>query len=201
MYIEKKYGKLYKKEDFCLYSTRPCREEFWQKPRLSPDYAEIKHKEKLLFQQFELQPVEEKIRVEIDSRKVIELPIRLSKLARSIEESMYILELEEDFDGEESVGYQFSTWERAIDFLVNYSKWALEAYKIIIDSPKIYQGPDGSIDILWKTQGYKLLINIPEKLDCPASFYGDDFKMDKIKGTFDPLKLNRGLLMLLLDAK
>ena len=48
---------------------------------------------------------------------------------------------------------------------------------------------------------YKLLINIPKEIDAPASFYGDDYKMDKIKGTFDSSKLNCGLLLLLLKSK
>jgi len=139
--------------------------------------------------------------VKLDSVRQVELSPKLRDIANAIEESKYILEIEADFDDEGSQGCQFSTWEKAINFLVKYSQWALKSFNYIIDRPKIYDGPDSSVDILWKTESYRLLINFPQETTQPASFYGDDRAMNKIKGTFDPQKNNLGLLMFLLGAQ
>jgi len=56
--------------------------------------------------------------------------------------------------------------------------------------PAILPGPDGSIDLHWKTEKYELLINIPGDLNAPASFYGDNYSTLKLEGTFDLKQLN-----------
>lgn len=185
-----------------LYDTRPEKNEIWKKSSSSlEEYVRFRPKTQDWHQSFSHFGSEgEDIQIKIKSKRIM-LPIGLSKLAKAIEESLYILELEANFDDEGSVEYDFATWERTIDFLVNYAKWALDAYNTIIETPNIYHGPDGSIDLLWKNQIYKLLINVPREIEKPASFYGDDYNMDVIKGTFDPSKCNRGLLMLLLKSK
>ncbi|MCP4697502.1 MAG: hypothetical protein GY862_11710, partial [Gammaproteobacteria bacterium] len=129
---------------------------------------------------------QEKITIKLESHAIIELPAKLAKIAESIEESKYILELEKDWDGEGGEKYSYSTWFRAIDFLTKYAGWALNAFGHIIDNPEIFHSENSSIDMLWKTKKYRLLINFPADSTIPASFYGDDFKFDKIKGTFEP---------------
>jgi len=146
-------------------------------------------------------PAEKNLVVKLDSVRQVELSPKLWDIANAIEESKYLLEIEADFDDEGSQGCQFSTWEKAINFLVKYSQWALKSFNYIIERPKIYDGPDSSVDILWKTESYRLLINFPQETTQPASFYGDDRAMNKIKGTFDPQKNNLGLLMFLLGAQ
>ncbi len=138
------------------------------------------------------------ITIEISPEKTLTLPAKLYKLAESIQNSKYILDLEDDFDDEGSPRYDFETWKRAVDFLVNSAKWALDKNNVVIDSPKIYHGPDGSIDILWKNSDYKLLINFPKGNDTPATFYGDDYNTNKIEGTFNPSKQDFRLLHLML---
>ncbi|MFQ5677782.1 MAG: hypothetical protein ACE5G1_17970, partial [bacterium] len=69
----------------------------------------------------------------------------------------------------------------------------------VIPTPKITPGPNGSIDILWKSANYRLLINIPDNPKKQASFYGDNFSTDTIEGTFNPSNFNQGLLLTILN--
>ncbi len=142
---------------------------------------------------------EENLQVELNNNIITELPFRFFKIYQAIEKSKYILELEDDWDEEDSAGYKENTWKKAIEFIANYANWVLDETSIIIDTPKIFPGPEGSIDILWKKHKYRLLINIPEDPQSPASFYGDDFESEQIKGTFEPSKFNQGLILCLLS--
>ena len=74
---------------------------------------------------------------------------------------------------EESHKYDIHTWIVTIRFLLNYSKVLYQDFNIEIDTPKIYPGPKGSIEILWEENNYKLLINI-EKKGEDALFYADN---------------------------
>jgi hypothetical protein len=139
--------------------------------------------------------------VKLDSLQQVELPAELSEIAQVIEESKYILELTDNFDEEGAKACEFATWERAVRFLVEYSGWVFKSFHYVIDCPKIYDGPHGSIDMLWRTDRYRWLINFPEDSTQPASFYGDDFKLDQLKGTFNPSHYSpRRFFMLLLGA-
>ncbi len=123
----------------------------------------------------------------IDGDIVCELPLQLEALYNAIEKSKYILDLQDNWDDEGSQGYTKETWYRAIQFIGNYAKWILNCFDTVIDTPKISHGPDGSIDILWKkATSYRMLINIPADNKQPGSFYGDDYKLLKVQGTFDP---------------
>lgn len=137
---------------------------------------------------------EEKLRIELNEQIIAELPFELDELYAEIEKSKYMLEYEDDWDDEGSIGYETSTWKRAIQFIADYAKWALNTMSMVIPKPKIYPGPNGSIDILWKSSYYRLLINISKDTDKDASFYGD-YKWEKIKGTFNPSKVKPGILL------
>jgi|GEM_PF-1626027 len=138
--------------------------------------------------------------VKLDSLQQVELPAELGEIAQAIEESKYILELTDNFDEEDAKACEFATWERAVQFLVEYSKWVFKSFHYVIDRPQIYDGPHGSIDMLWGTDRYRWLINFPEDRTQPASFYGDDFKLDQIKGTFNPSIDSRRVFMFLLGT-
>ncbi|MBI4661430.1 MAG: hypothetical protein HY735_21620 [Verrucomicrobia bacterium] len=75
-------------------------------------------------------------------------------------------------------------------------KAALEALAIraSIPPPKILPGPDGSIDVHWKTKTCELLVNVPAGSNQRADFYGDDYGSLRIKGTIDPENPSSGLL-------
>jgi hypothetical protein len=43
----------------------------------------------------------------------------------------------------------------------------------------------GSIDLHWKNDRFELLINVPRDPDSPMAYYGDDYGVDSVKGTFE----------------
>lgn len=129
------------------------------------------------------------------------IPIELVDILKAIEQSRYILDLEDDWDGEGSKSYQPVVWERVAIFLIKLYEKALGSFNVILDTPHIYQAHEGSIDVLWHNDRYQLLVNFPEGENSYASFYGDNFSMDTIKGTFDPVKESCSLLAFLVWAK
>lgn len=135
------------------------------------------------------------LKVTLNNELIVELPHQFKALHNSIEKSKYILKLEENWDDEGSPPYKESTWKKAIEFISKYTVWIFSETNKVIDAPQIYHGPNGSIDLLWEKENYRLLIKIPENPEMPASFYGDDYKLQKIKGTFDPSSYYQGLLL------
>jgi hypothetical protein len=109
----------------------------------------------------------------------------IAQVEEAIESSRFILRLEENWDEEGSLGYDKDTWERATHFVRDITTQYLTNYKVQIDPPKITPGPDGSIDVRWKTQKRTLLINFPADGEKPADFFGSDRGTDTIKGTLD----------------
>ncbi len=118
----------------------------------------------------------------------------LDHILHAINSSRYILELGEDWDGEGAKPYNADTWERTTQFVRQYATHAWKKVGVSIPAPRILPGPNGSIDIHWKSQTHELLVNIPENSEELASFYGDDFGLVKIKGSFKPSTLNAGII-------
>jgi hypothetical protein len=110
-----------------------------------------------------------------------------------------LLGLQQDWDGEGSPGYSEETCDRMSKFLLNHSKQLAAAYGVKTPIPKILPGPNGSIDLLWKSDDYELLLNIPADSQSPASFYGDDKGNLCIKGKLAPDKINQGILQWLMS--
>ncbi len=119
-------------------------------------------------------------------------------LKKAIVASRSLLALEPDWDGEGSPGYTEGTWQRMGKFLTEHSAYLKKTYGVDAPTPEIHPGPDGSIDLLWKSSSYELLVNIPTSPDSPASFYGDDKGNLSIKGKLHPSKFNQGLLQWLM---
>jgi hypothetical protein len=113
----------------------------------------------------------------------------------AIEQSKYILELGDNWDGEGSRGYAFETWRRATEFLRDFALGAA-AGGHSLEAPTIGHAHDGSIDLLWRTKTYRLLINVPAGDGFIATFYGDDYGDESIEGRFSLSKPNAGLTML-----
>ncbi len=123
------------------------------------------------------------------------IPFQLEFLLAVFKESESILNLENDWDDNGSPTYDIQTWKAAIHFLIDYAVTLLHDFNRIIDKPKIYNGPRGSIDILWDYASYTFLVNI-EKNGLNASFYADnatntqrirgEFTLDNFKKTLIP---------------
>lgn len=118
-----------------------------------------------------------------------------TQVEKLIQASRSILEIEDNWDEEGSAGYSEATWERAIQFIkVTAISYVRETNQRII-LPKITPGPEGSIDIRWKTAKRSLLINFPSNENEPADFFGSNKGRDSIKGTLDLSSQNLWLLM------
>jgi len=98
-------------------------------------------------------------------------------LEKTIVASKYLKNLEEiDFETGQIVhNYKPQTWIRAVTFLIIFANWALKEEGITIPSPKIYDGPNGSIDVCWKGDNYRLLVNFPENIMELPTYYGDNY--------------------------
>jgi hypothetical protein len=102
------------------------------------------------------------------------LTSEMSSLLDEINKSRSLLELEDNWDDEGSVGYDESTWLRARNFLIRNAVRLHQSKKKPFDSPEISPGPNGSIDLHWKTDARELLINVPADPQDTISYYGDD---------------------------
>lgn len=87
-----------------------------------------------------------------------------------------------------------------MNLISTYAIYALNSEFTTVSSPLIYEGPNGSIDIIWENGNNRLGINVPEDINSPISYYGDDRNQDFVKGAIsDFLKIKKGLLDILLN--
>lgn len=121
--------------------------------------------------------------------------ISTARIEQAIKASRQILSLSDNWDDEGSPGYAEHTWERATQFVRRVATAFIAEYKRLIEPPKITPGPDGSIDVRWKSAKRTLLVNFPANEDVPADFFGSDKGKDTIKGTLDLSSQNLWLLM------
>lgn len=110
-----------------------------------------------------------------------------------------IFNLQENWDGEGGKCYNQETLYRAAEFVKKISFILWRKTQKLISSPNILPGPDGSIDIHWKSPKFDLLVNIPENPNESATFAGDDYEKNSVKGTFDQKKINPALFYWLIE--
>lgn len=138
--------------------------------------------------------------IEAKGKEVDTLNSIFTSLYESINSSKYILDLDDNWDDENSKGFEFETWKSAVKFLVTYFNAAYDLFGKEIAPPSIFPSSDGSIDLLWKKENYRLLINVPEESSV-VTFYGDDRKNTSIQGSCDlSLETHKGLILTLLDC-
>lgn len=125
----------------------------------------------------------------------IRFPVDNPPLVRAIEKSKFILALPENWDDEGARPYEEATWLRAVRFLARCDEYLHSKFGLILDAPRITDGPEGSIDIEWRTPVYRLLLNIPERISSPATFYGDDFAESIVRGSFNVSQIRTGILI------
>ena len=92
-------------------------------------------------------------------------------------------------DGEE-YRYSEETLDQAIKFLKTHIEWAWRYRGAKAPVPTIGPGPNGSVDLYWQQPSWKLLGNIPDEKNAPATFYGDNYGSQKTKGSLDPNELS-----------
>lgn len=107
--------------------------------------------------------------------------------------------LRQNWDEEEGPIADEETILRASAFLQQHCKYMVQNYALSTPVPKILPGPSGSIDLLWQSDEYELLLNIPRDAGSKATFYGDDRGEVSIKGKIDLTKINHGLVQWLMS--
>jgi hypothetical protein len=101
------------------------------------------------------------------------LPPKMAALRHAIEKSRRIVGQVLEYD-DETIVVSESTWNRAQKFLMKNALKLWRSHKICFDPPQIIAGPEGSIDLLWRTDNRELLINVPAGSEEPIGYYGDD---------------------------
>jgi hypothetical protein len=107
----------------------------------------------------------------------------LGNLFAAVRKAHTMLSLPDDWDDAGSPSIRPETLRRAVFFLLLNSAIVLWRYAAVVPTPRITPGPDGSVDLHWRTRRRELLINVPRESQEPFSYYGDDFGSDKRKGS------------------
>lgn len=101
-----------------------------------------------------------------------------------LRKTQFFTDLKDDWDGDGAVKISKNTYKKFIDFLYElyyHSNRLVEFCKI---DPTISPVPDGSIDLLGKTERFQLLINIRE--NELSSYYGSTTGGFSVSATFKP---------------
>ena len=114
-----------------------------------------------------------------------EITRRIDTMGPAVESAQEILLLKPDWDGEGSPGYERATLDRAVEFLRSVASFAVDTWRAEIPPPSIDPGPDGTIDLHWKSTSAELLINISDDPQERATFYGDDYGSCAVRGDID----------------
>jgi hypothetical protein len=133
----------------------------------------------------------------VKTRPKVSISALDQELEKEIEQAA--LKLEKKWDGEGSQGYSKDTFERAVAFLTSHAAYLKSMCGISPPTPRIGSGPDGSIDLHWKRKTWELLVNIPADPAQMAVFYGDDYGVQKIKGSLNPKTFNLGIVTWLMN--
>lgn len=120
------------------------------------------------------------------------IPIKLSFLKQAFERSEYILALDDDWDDNGSKSYSIDTWSAAVRFIHKFATTIFNDFNKKIVPPKIYHGPNQSIDILIENEKYSLLINLPHN-STKAIYFGRDIDGNNSKGEINIDKINYAL--------
>lgn len=135
--------------------------------------------------------VDAPIRVQLIEGEFISIPRNYSTWAKAIEKSKYIAGYNErDEQSGENIYYDPATWCRSI-YLIRDIAVSANAEGYELPAPTIFDGPHGSIDIRWKNDRVRLLVNVPQDSSQPIGFHGDGVNQQTIKGKlqdFEDLK-------------
>jgi len=143
------------------------------------------------------------IRNPVNIRFINDFKLRLKfKLLKEIKNSeTRILSLEDNWDKEGSKAYKKESFDRAVTFLEQLYQKLIYEHDLRIQIPAIGPGPEGSIDIHWKTNKFELLLNIPEDYQELAGFYGDDYDKESIEGNLNLTSLQDVLVRWLITKE
>ena len=123
-----------------------------------------------------------------------QLPLNQT-LTEALRASRRILDLPDDWDEEGSPRFREATWRRATEFVKLAAMAFQQRFGVWIEPPRILPGPAGSIDLHWRAAERELLINIPERDEAPADYYGSGDAQDAVKGKLNTALPNEWILL------
>lgn len=110
---------------------------------------------------------------------------RLRHILAEIQYSVYILDLEYDYDDEGGKAVSIETWSKAVKFVFNYAEYILDKYNIVIIAPDIQIYNSEEVVVLWENSIINMYIIISNE---DIRYYGGDnrnkIRTETIKGTF-----------------
>lgn len=118
----------------------------------------------------------------IGSHELI-VPKELHALLAEIRRSQSLLGIEPNLE-EGIQPPSRETWERACLYLLRYATWVFYERDVVIPTPEIVDGPADTIDLIWKSAKFRLIVNIKSDRDS-ASFYGDNYGHVVREGSID----------------
>jgi hypothetical protein len=95
----------------------------------------------------------------------------LEALQASLDEYRWILDEEENWDGEGIARVEEPTFDRAVRFIVNHSAALFEAIGFRLDAPRLSIGPTGSIDAHWEYPDREMTANFSPLASAPVAYY------------------------------
>jgi len=122
----------------------------------------------------------------------------IAELNREIDRARTVFDSQSDWDHDGGTAYSAATFDRAAAFLRNCLRQMWMFYGVVASVPRIGPGPNGSIDIHWKMPAWELLINVPSETSELATFYGDDYGTQRVRGSFDLKDFSVGILLWLM---
>ncbi len=99
---------------------------------------------------------------------------------KMVEDSKYILDLPDDWDDDGSPAYKEKTLQRACNYIKMHLNYLRDQADYDLGVPKIWPGPNGSIDVFWTYNDLNLLVNVP--VDESKMI---DFHIEHINGVGD----------------
>jgi hypothetical protein len=123
--------------------------------------------------------VERNISIELFETTVV-FPPQLKNIADEICDSLFIVDLQDDWDNEGAVAINKELYRDSIQFLIDYSLALFNIHNVVIEAPEINPCRDGTIDISWKTGNVRLLLNFRlNNGHSKALFYRDHYNNEK----------------------
>jgi hypothetical protein len=110
-----------------------------------------------------------------------------------------LLDLPADWDDAGASRIHPDTIEAACSLIESAESKALDRYGRSLPMPKVSPCTDGSVDLFWKTDAYRLLINIQPNDGAPSDFFGETKSGLTFRGTFPTRSQDPQLVPLFVD--
>lgn len=131
------------------------------------------------------------------------IPKELYDIVEEINDSKYILDLEDNWDNMDARAVKVEVYKKTIEFLLMYAQHIYNVYGVVIQAPEINLIPSGSIDLSWRTPGARMLINIKQKADKILATWFGYHKSDNLpeEGYIDITKVNESKALWMKELK